>query len=44
VYLLCLDDEGFLNAEELKLVRRFRETDDKGRRAILGVAEAQGDG
>jgi hypothetical protein len=41
VYLLCLDDEGFLTAEELTLLRCFRDADERGRRTILAVAEAQ---
>jgi hypothetical protein len=34
-YLLYLDDEGFLSEEELELVRRFRQTDDR-RRPLSG--------
>ena len=30
VYLLCLDDEAFLVVEELKLLRCFRGTDERG--------------
>jgi hypothetical protein len=40
-YLLCLDDEGFLRAQEAELVRRFRETDERGRETILSLAQSQ---
>ena len=40
-YLLCLDDEGFLNEQERELLRCFQETDDRGRDAILALAESQ---
>jgi transcriptional regulator with XRE-family HTH domain len=41
VYLLCLDDEGFISEDERELLRCYRETDERGRRTILGVAESQ---
>ena len=40
-YLLRLDDEGFLNERERELLRCFQETDDRGRDAILALAESQ---
>jgi len=42
-YLLYLDDEEFLTAQERELLRRFRKTDERGRETILGVAESQAD-
>jgi transcriptional regulator with XRE-family HTH domain len=42
-YLLYLDDEGFLTDQEQELLRRFRQTDERGRETILGVAESQPD-
>jgi transcriptional regulator with XRE-family HTH domain len=45
-YLLCLDDEEFLSADEWKLVRSFRSAEHRGQRTILGVAavwRAEGD-
>ena len=40
-YLLCLDEEGFLSAAEQELLRRFRQTDERGRETILEVAGVQ---
>ena len=42
-YLLYLDEEGFLTDQEQELLRRFRQTDERGRETILGVAESQPD-
>ena len=41
MYLLCLDDEGFLSEQEAELVRRFRETDERGRETIVSLAQSQ---
>jgi len=39
-YLLCLDDEGFLNDQEEALLSHFRQSDARRRKAILkSVAE-----
>jgi len=40
-YLLCLDDEEFLNQHEKELLQCFRRTDGRGRETILGVAKSQ---
>lgn len=40
-YLLCLDDVSPLAPVELKLIERYRRTDDRGRETILRVAETQ---
>lgn len=42
-YLLCLDDEGYLTAEEQELLDLFRRTDERGRETILAVARSQCD-
>jgi transcriptional regulator with XRE-family HTH domain len=42
-YLLCLEDEGFLSDQEAELVRFFRETDQRGRDAIMAMARSQRD-
>jgi transcriptional regulator with XRE-family HTH domain len=42
-YLLCLDEEGFLSDQERELVRCFRNTDERGRETVLGVARSQCD-
>jgi transcriptional regulator with XRE-family HTH domain len=41
-YLLCLDDTAPLTTEELKLVERYRGTDERGKDTILRIAESQG--
>jgi len=38
-YLLCLDDEAFLNDQEAALIERFRQADARGRKALLKSAE-----
>ncbi|GAB0147962.1 helix-turn-helix domain-containing protein [Marichromatium gracile] len=40
-YLLCLDDKGPLDAEEMRLVEFFRLSDERGRATVLEVAERQ---
>jgi transcriptional regulator with XRE-family HTH domain len=40
-YLLCLDDEGFLDAEEQQLLDQFRRADARGRATILALARSQ---
>jgi type II secretory pathway predicted ATPase ExeA len=41
-YLLCLDDEERLADDERRLLERFRNLDERGRAAMLAVAEAEG--
>ena len=40
LYLLYLDDEGFLSDQEQELVRCFRRTDKRGRETIVGVTKS----
>jgi transcriptional regulator with XRE-family HTH domain len=40
-FLLCLDDEGFLSDQEGELVRLFRETDQRGRDAIIARSQRE---
>lgn len=42
-YLLFLDHEEFLGAQEADLHRCFRRMDERGRETILGLAESQCD-
>jgi len=42
-YLLRLNDDEMLDAQEQELLQWFRETDDRGRETILRVAESQAD-
>lgn len=37
-YLLCLDDEAFLDEQEQKLLADFRQADARGRKALLKTA------
>lgn len=41
-YLLCLDDEGRLTDDEKRLLECFRRTDERGRAAVLAIAQAEG--
>lgn len=41
-YLLCIEGDSALDAEEWQLINGFRSTDERGRRTILSVIEAQG--
>ena len=40
-YLLCLEDEGFLDAKEQRLLELFRKLDDRGRDTVLALARSQ---
>ena len=41
-HLLCLDDEGVLTDDEQALIEYFRRMDERGRAAVLAIAEAEG--
>ncbi len=40
-YLLCVDDPLTLNADEIALLQKYRETDAQGRALVLKTAEAE---
>ena len=40
-YLLCVDDPLTLNADEIALLQKYRETDAQGRALVLKRAEAE---
>ncbi len=43
MYLLCLDENGFLSDQEQELLQCFRRTDERGRNTILALARLQRD-
>jgi transcriptional regulator with XRE-family HTH domain len=40
-YLLCLDDPMHLTPDEIELIRKYRDTDGKGRALIVQKAQAE---
>ena len=40
-YLLCLDDPMHLTPDEIELIRKYRDTDGKGRALIARKAQAE---